>query len=104
RDGGEARDVRAGSLPARVARPDDGDDRAVGAAAPRAQGPVVSVGVRDRRLQAARMTATLTATAAADTSGQQRTGVPVTWFYRTGVQSCPSPPTTTDQKAGPSGP
>ena len=50
------------------------------------------------------MTATLTATAAADTSGQQRTPVPVTWFYRTGVHPCPPPPRTTDQKVGGSSP
>ena len=45
------------------------------------------------------VTATLTATGGADTSGQRRTPVPVTWFYRAPVRACPSPPRTTDQKA-----
>jgi len=50
------------------------------------------------------VTATLTATGIADTSGQRRTPVPVTWFYRTRVRACPPPPTTTDQKVAGSSP
>jgi hypothetical protein len=50
------------------------------------------------------VTATVTATAAADTSGQRGTRVPVTSIDGTGVRSCPPLPTTTDQKAGGSSP
>jgi hypothetical protein len=50
------------------------------------------------------VTATLTATAGADTSGPQGTRVPVTWFFRTGVRCCPPLPRTTDQKVGGSSP
>jgi hypothetical protein len=51
-----------------------------------------------------RLTATVTATAAMDTNGQQGTSGPVTWFYVTGVRSCPRLPLTTDQKVGGSSP
>ena len=50
------------------------------------------------------VTATVTATARVDTSGQGRTAVPVTSVDGTGVHRCPWVPTTTDQKAGGSSP